>query len=67
MPLNPYPMRRREMVAGLTGLSFLPKVLRANLVEPDAAMLPNYLAVSHGGRIQVQQTGTRERCAGANL
>jgi dienelactone hydrolase len=44
MPLNPYPMRRREMMAGLVGLGFLPKALRANLVEPGAAMLPDYLA-----------------------
>ncbi|MGP8244849.1 MAG: alpha/beta hydrolase [Bryobacteraceae bacterium] len=44
LPLNPSPMRRREMMVGLVGLSFLPKALRANLVEPNAAMLPDYLA-----------------------
>jgi len=44
MPSNPYPMRRREMLAGLTGLSFLPKALRADTVEPGAAMLSSYFA-----------------------
>src|ERR1700693_1262899 len=44
MPSNPYLMRRREMLAGLAGLSFLPKALRADTVEPGAAMLSSYFA-----------------------
>ncbi|HWB85666.1 MAG TPA: acetylxylan esterase [Bryobacteraceae bacterium] len=44
MSSNPYLMRRREMLASLAGLGLLPRSLRADVVEPGPAMLPNYLA-----------------------
>src|SRR3954469_17200619 len=37
-------IRRREAFAAVAGFGLAPKLLFADLADPDSAMLPNYLA-----------------------